>query len=611
MTSVSSRLCNVGFLAWGLLAIALLFAAYVRIRLRDFPLERDEGEFAYAGQLILDGVPPYQFAYSMKLPGTYIAYAALMAIFGKTTAGIHMGLLTANLATIVLLYRLDRELFDPFSAGMAAVAYAILSASPAVLGAAAHATHFVALFGLAGDFLLWRHLQSGRAWQAFASGLLLGTAFLMKQQGVFLIVFGGGFLLWQGLRLAAYPRKNLPLALSLFSLAALLPYGLVCFWLWRAGTWEKFWSWTVQYASNYVRNIPLSQAGSQLWQGGYGIVHCNWPLLLLALMGIVGVCVLGRGKPGLRSFAFGFLLFSFFCVCPGFYFREHYFIVMLPAVAMLVGVGCRLLWVLAGGRYRMIAVTCEAVPEPAPSSPAFLAQLSMGNRLQKPACSTSLNDNLRGGPAVLPARTLGIRFAGGGCLDPVSTAEFFFLRGPQLACQLTYPSNPFVECPAIAEYLKNNTTVDDKIAVLGSEPEIFFDAQRRSATGYIYTYGLMEDQPLALRMQKEMIAEIEAAKPKYIVFANIGCSWLLTTDSEMEILRWAEKYVDANYDLVGIIEPRSDLDTAYLWDDQVRTYRPPNPPTDRDVSWKLTPYSGEADKQKYWRLPYIRVWRRK
>ena len=46
------------------------------------------------------------------------------------------------------------------------------------------------------------------------------------------------------------------------------------------------------------------------------------------------------------------------------------------------------------------------------------------------------------------------------------------------------------------------------MAVLGSEPEIYFLARRHSATGYIYTYGLMEAQPFARRMQDEMIREI-------------------------------------------------------------------------------------------------------
>jgi len=60
---------------YAILLLIILFSACVRFRLRDFPLERDEGEYAYAGQLILQGIPPYQLAYNMKLPGTYAAYA--------------------------------------------------------------------------------------------------------------------------------------------------------------------------------------------------------------------------------------------------------------------------------------------------------------------------------------------------------------------------------------------------------------------------------------------------------------------------------------------------------------------------------------------------------
>ena len=74
---------------------------------------------------------------------------------------------------------------------------------------------------------------------------------------------------------------------------------------------------------------------------------------------------------------------------------------------------------------------------------------------------------------------------------------------------------------AIAQYIKNHTTPSDRIAVFGSEPQIYFYAQRPSVTGYIYTYGLMEDHQFSLSMQKEMITEIENAKPAYIVFVNV------------------------------------------------------------------------------------------
>ena len=36
----------------------------------------------------------------MKLPGPHVAYAAIMAVFGESVSGIHLGLMVVNLATI-------------------------------------------------------------------------------------------------------------------------------------------------------------------------------------------------------------------------------------------------------------------------------------------------------------------------------------------------------------------------------------------------------------------------------------------------------------------------------------------------------------------------------
>ena len=40
-----------------------------------------------------------------------------------------------------------------------------------------------------------------------------------------------------------------------------------------------------------------------------------------------------------RCFCLAFLFFSALAVCPGLYFRHHYFILVLPAVALLAGTG--------------------------------------------------------------------------------------------------------------------------------------------------------------------------------------------------------------------------------------------------------------------------------
>src|ERR1700716_4353650 len=58
-------------LGWWLFAtIVFLLVVAIRIRLLGIPLERDEGEYAYAGQLMLEGIPPYELACNMKFPGT-------------------------------------------------------------------------------------------------------------------------------------------------------------------------------------------------------------------------------------------------------------------------------------------------------------------------------------------------------------------------------------------------------------------------------------------------------------------------------------------------------------------------------------------------------------
>ena len=60
-------------------------------------------------------------------------------------------------------------------------------------------------------------------------------------------------------------------------------------------------------------------------------------------------------------------------------------------------------------------------------------------------------------------------------------------------------------------------------------------------------------------MQKEMIREIESAKPRYIVFVNVTFSWLCKSESDMYIFHWAEKYLDDYYLLRGVINSMSDL----------------------------------------------------
>src|SRR5271170_1661372 len=95
------------------LLLVIVFFSLIRWHFRYIPLERDEGEYAYAGQLMLHGIPPYTLMYSMKLPGTFAAYAAILLVFGQTAKSVHLGLLVVNAITTFLIFLLGKRLFGP------------------------------------------------------------------------------------------------------------------------------------------------------------------------------------------------------------------------------------------------------------------------------------------------------------------------------------------------------------------------------------------------------------------------------------------------------------------------------------------------------------------
>ena len=512
---------------WIAFAVILVFVAAIRIRLLQIPLERDEGEFAYMGQLMLEGIPPYLLAYNMKLPGIYAAYALVMAIFGQTIVGIHLGLLVVNGIAIVLLFFLTRRLFDDIAAVVAAASYALLSLSPSVLGTSAHATQFIVPFALGGTILLLRALDSGKYHLLFVSGLSYGLALTVKQHAVFFIAFAVLYFMWSLLRTHPIDLTRLVRGTGLLVLASGIPFVVSCALLYALGVFSKFWFWAFTYGSRYVSEIPLSFAVPNLIMLAPRAINPWGFLWTIAGIGLTAVFWNEKGHAN-WFFLIGFSLFSFLSVCPGFFFREHYFVTLLPAVALLAGVAVSAMGQFLSDR-RM------------PSVVKILPSLVMTASLL--------------GPIIL-------------------LSDFFFRATPVQACRMMYGVNPFPESVEIAEYIKNHSTKDDKIAVIGSEPQICFYANRKSATGYIYVYGLMEPQDYASKMQVDMIHEIEKARPKYAVFVNVPTSWLQRPNSDGTIFKWAQIYFGVNYRTAGFVDIFRGGHSKAYWDDEARRNRP-------------------------------------
>jgi len=91
---------------------------------------------------------------------------------------------------------------------------------------------------------------------------------------------------------------------------------------------------------------------------------------------------------------------------------------------------------------------------------------------------------------------------------------------------------------------------------LGSEPEIYFYADRHSATGYIYNFALQEKQKFAEQMQQEMFKEIEAGRPDILV-VDLRLWVQKNSIGEAERLAWVRKFI-RDYRVIGILQHKEE-----------------------------------------------------
>ena len=507
----------------GALLAVMLFFAIVRMRLRDMPLERDEGEFAYVGQLMLQGIPPYKIASNMKLPGTYAAYAAMMAVFGETTSGIRIGLILVNAVTTILVFLLAKYLYGSVAGAVAGITYSFLSCRPAVLGLYAHATHFVVLAALAGILLLLCAIDTERTGLFFGSGVCFGLAFLMKQPGILFAVFAGLYWLWGEWKRPLSWRNLAVRGGALFG-GLILPFGLTCLILLRAGVFSSFWFWTWSYAREYGSIITLREA---------------WPMLRASLPWVVRPFVIweivavgltaplwSRWTRAHGGFVAGFFLFSGLAVCPGLYFRPHYFVLLLPAAALCAGIG------VAAARQSLLERRFGALV-------GWL-------------------------PVLYFAVVFGISVRG--------QYKTYFRLDPVALNRKIFNRDPFLEAVTAGDYIKAHSEEQDTIGLFGSEPEICFYAGRHCASSYLYTYPLFEKQKYAEQMRSEMLQQVQDTRPRFVVYADVARSWgtPATLEENRAFLEMAWEYAHRDYELVEQVAVGGDA--GHLWGDRASLY---------------------------------------
>jgi 4-amino-4-deoxy-L-arabinose transferase-like glycosyltransferase len=500
-----TRAACIAIVAVAALAFALLRAPYLSV-----PLERDEGEYAYIAQRMLEGDVPYRDAFDQKPPGVFLVYAAAFAVLGQSIESIHLMMYLWTAATAFVLFALLRRLAGELPAAFAALVFSIAAVDPRLVATAANTEIFMLLPMVAATHCMLRGLAGNRWGWWLACGLLSAAACWIKQVAaanlVFIAVFAAGDLL------SRRPRPSLRSVLRVYALLGLgggLASAPVLLYFAFQGAWGPFIDAVLLHNLAYSQDLSTAAGlrNASFWLARQApSLGAFWALALCAL---VIPRLAGRR---VRLLLAGWALASLVGVSIGLHFRPHYFIQLLPALAALCGVA-------VGGAARWL-----------------LARPGRGQAW-----------------AGLAALVLLV-------LAPPVAANWGTLRAgsPNAISRKIYGLNPFPESLEIANYIRSTSEADDSVYVVGSEPQILFYAERRSATRYIFFYPLTARFPDAAERQREVMREVTAAEPRYVVMTNLRTSLLMTPDSERFVFEETARWLSRHYRLEFMALPRGE-----------------------------------------------------
>lgn len=294
-------------------------------------LEPDEATFASVATLINEGGRLYaEGGVDNKWPGIYWTYAAVFRVFGRNAMGaVHAFELLVVLATGLLCGWCARELAPEARKDrtfwLAVLWNGVFSAVFYPKMIAANTEIFMALPATAAFALTLRSLRARAPgpWLA-AAGALVGVACLYKQVALVALP----------LPVVAALLERRPLRARLAGAAAPLGgcvavLGAVGGWLWHQGTADDWWRWTI-----------ASLAGARLGLGTVALkaaVGVGW-FACSALVVVAAAAARARrwrrGAGGERL-AVTWLLLGCLGVAAGGQFFGHYFLQIVPALAVL------------------------------------------------------------------------------------------------------------------------------------------------------------------------------------------------------------------------------------------------------------------------------------
>jgi hypothetical protein len=384
-----------------------------------------EAMYSVVANEIVDGGRPYADAVERKPPLLFWTYAAVFKIAGKYNwKALHIVALVWTLCAMAGLYVIGSDLFDSKTGLIAALFYSVFQPWWTWKTLAFDGEMLMNLPIIWAWAIALRRGSSRLRPELFAAGAFLGAAFLLKQPAAIAAVPLGIYLLLPNYRAGrSLTRTNSIIQAGVLTSGFFAALGLVTIVLWKQGILHDAFYWTI--ADHDVPHV--------FWQKGIVntliFLGACLPLVIGAIMACRDKDEIWTGKTAERTALLGLLAASAIGAAAGARFYPHYYVQLIPPLALLAAPYYARLW------SRMI------------SPPQWF-----------------LRPGLTYAWLALTIILFSVKHWTG--LEP--------RRIPSEA----------------GRYLFAHSLPDDRIFVWGQSPEIYLDAHRRPACRYITTFPL-------------------------------------------------------------------------------------------------------------------------
>lgn len=459
------------------------------------PFERDEGAYATIAQGVLDGKVPYRDLFDNKPPLIYGWYALSFALFGESVwAPRIVASLLLSLTTLAVFGQ--AKLVMP--RGVAYTAAAVFALCTGLPWVALHAnTEAYMLLPLVTSLIAFTlGVRSERLWWFVACGALGGLAVMTKQVAIWnVIALAVVAASWRPPESDSLIVRFRPALCILAGAAASISLVVLPF-LVNGSAGDLIYA-NLQYNWLYVGALSMAQ---RLLNAGYGLLLFFGVAAPVIVAGAAGLLTIWRERRRQTYYAVAaWAVGSAVGVATGGRFFPHYFLHLLPALAILSAVVFYESW-------------------------------------------------QRGGPAAVSKPVLAVAIA----LVVISAGTnavlyIFPTQAEHVVAENVYHQKAWEEHgDELGEFIKRRTDPGDTIFNLGRESYVYFYADRQPPGRYFYDWAVNYDE----RNLEELLVDLRAARPKYIIDSALQPLFDNYDDSHPAALM---QFIQNNYRYVGQI----------------------------------------------------------